>query len=108
MLKTTQKAGFNTLLLSFTLLFCSTANSQLMKFDAPLSQLYQNGLKSLAQGDSLAAFQSIQSAHFFDPNENDIAYHFHVLAVALDKEFAIENATSWLEKNKNISFKIEF
>ena len=45
------KASAILLLLSFSLLFWTPASSQLMKFDAPLSQLYQNGLKSLQQGD---------------------------------------------------------
>lgn len=66
--KTHQKASPILLLLNFTLLFTAPVSSQLMHFEAPLSQLYQNGLKSLQQGDSLAAYQTIQSAHFFEPN----------------------------------------
>jgi len=66
MLKTNQKATTTTLLLCFLLLFNSSVSSQVMKFDAPLSQLYQNGLKSLQQGDSLIAYQTIQSAHFLN------------------------------------------
>jgi outer membrane protein assembly factor BamD (BamD/ComL family) len=78
MLKTYSKASSILLLLSFTLFFSSPASSQLMQFDAPLSQLYKNGVKSLQQGDSLSAYQTIQSAHFFEPNNIDIAFHFHL------------------------------
>ncbi|MCE2656369.1 MAG: tetratricopeptide repeat protein [Sediminibacterium sp.] len=101
MLKTNSKASPISLLLCFTLFFSSSALSQLMQYDAPLSQLYQNGIKSLQQGDSLTAYQTIQSAHFFDPNNIDIAFHYHLLSVALDKENAIQKAQNWLSKNTN-------
>ena len=101
MLKTIPKASTITLLFSFLLLFCTPGSSQLMKFDAPLSQLYQNGLKSLQQGDSLIAYQTFQSAHFSEPNNVDIAFHYHLMSVALEKEFAIHNAENWLANNTN-------
>ena len=65
MLKTISKASPIPLLLCISLLFFTPVSSQLMKFDAPLGQLYQDGLKSLNQGDSLTAYQKVQSAHFF-------------------------------------------
>ncbi|MFZ4103578.1 MAG: tetratricopeptide repeat protein [Sediminibacterium sp.] len=101
MLKTTSKASANLLLLSCSLLLWTPASSQLMKLDAPLSQLYQNGLKSLQQGDSLSAYQTIQSAHFFEPTDIDIAFHYHVLSVALDQANAIPLAQNWLTNNTN-------
>ena len=101
MLKTNSKASPISLLLCFTLFFSSSALSQLMQYDAPLSQLYQNGIKSLQQGDSLTAYQTIQSAHFFEPNNIDIAFHYHLLSVALDKENAIQLAENWLTNNTN-------
>ena len=101
MLKHIKKASPILLLLNFTLLFTAPVSSQLMHFEAPLSQLYQNGLKSLQQGDSLAAYQTIQSAHYFDPNTVDIAFHYHLLSVALDKGFAVQQAENWLKNNSN-------
>ena len=101
MLKNYSKASSISLLLCFTLFFSTSASSQLMHFEAPLSRLYQNGVKSLQQDDSLTAFQTIQSAHFFDPNNNDIAFHYHLLSVALDKENAIQKAQNWLANNTN-------
>jgi hypothetical protein len=89
MLKINSKASPIPLLLCISLLFCAPVSSQLMKFDAPLHQLDQNGLKSLYQGDSLAAYQKIQSAHIFEPTNVDIAFHYHLLSVALDKINAI-------------------
>ena len=101
MLKTISKTSPIVLFFCFTLLFYTPVSSQLMKFDAPLSQLYQNGLKSLQHGDSLTAFQSIQSAHFFEPSNVDIAFHYHLLSVALDKANAIQQAENWLTNNTN-------
>ena len=101
MLKHIKKASPILLLLNFTLLFTAPVSSQLMHFEAPLSQLYQNGLKSLQQGDSLAAYQTIQSAHFFEPNAFDIAFHYHLLSVALDKAYAVQEAENWLTTNSN-------
>ena len=101
MLKTISKASPIPLLLCFTMLFCAPASSQLMKFDAPLHQLDQNGLKSLYLGDSLSAYQKIQSAHNFEPTNLDIAFHYHLLSVALDKANAIPVAENWLKNNTN-------
>jgi tetratricopeptide (TPR) repeat protein len=101
MLKTISKASTILLLLCFTLLFSTPVSSQLMQFNAPLSQLYQNGLKSLRQGDSLAAYQTIQSAYSFESKDVDIAFHYHLLSVALDKANAVHLAENWLTKNSN-------
>ena len=101
MLKTIKKASPILLLLNFTLLFTAPVSSQLMHFEAPLSQLYQNGLKSLMQGDSLTAYQTIQSAHVFEPNNIDIAFYYHLLSVALEKENAVQKAEFWLVNNSN-------
>ena len=101
MLKTISKACQSLLLLSFSLFISVPASSQLMKFDAPLSQQYQNGLKSLMQGDSLTAYQTIQSAHFFEPNNIDNAFYYHLLSVALEKENAVQHAEFWLKNNSN-------
>ncbi len=101
MLKTNSKARSILMLLCFSMVFCTSVSSQLLKFDAPLNQLYQNGLKSLQKGDSLAAYQTIQSAHFFEPNDADIAFHYHLLSVALDQTNAIPLAENWLTNNTN-------
>lgn len=101
MLKTIQKVTTKMLLLCMLLILSTQVSSQLMKFDAPLSQIYQDGLKSLQQGDSLAAYQMIKSAHFFEPQNTDIAFHYHLLSVALDKDHATFNATDWLINNNN-------
>ena len=101
MLKPNKKASPILLLLTCTLLFTVPVSSQLMHFEAPLSQLYQNGLKSLQQGDSLAAYQTIQSAHNFEPNNVDIAFYYHLLSVALDKDYAVMQAENWLKNNSN-------
>ena len=101
MLKIISKASPIPLLLCISLLFFTPVSSQLMKFDAPLSQLYQDGLKSLYQGDSLTAYQKVQSAHFFEPANGDMAFHYHLLSIALDKENAIQLAENWLTTNSN-------
>ena len=101
MLKTISKASPILLVLSISLLFFTPVSSQLMKFDAPLNQLDQNGLKSLYQGDSIAAYQKIQSAHLFDPTDEDIAFHYHKLSVALEKPYAVQHAENWLKNNSN-------
>ena len=101
MLKTIQKAFHKTLLLCVLLILNSQVSSQLMKFDTPLSQLFQEGLKSLQQGDSLTAYQSIQSAHNFEPQNVDIAFYHHLLSVALEKKYASTNALYWLTNNQN-------
>lgn len=101
MIKMIQKASIKVLLLSFSLICYINVSSQLTNFDIPLSQLYQNGLKSIQQGDSLAAYQTIQSVHFADPKNIDAAFHYHLLSVALEKESATLNATNWLTTNTN-------
>lgn len=101
MSKTISKASQSLLLLSFFLFLSETASSQLMKYVAPLNQQYENGLKSLMQGDSLTAYQTIQSAHFFEPTHIDNAFYYHLLSVALEKENAVQQANFWLKNNTN-------
>lgn len=101
MLKTIQQLSPIKWIVCITLFISAPVSSQLMHFEAPLSPIYQNGLKSLNQGDSLAAYQTIQSAHFFDPNDVDIAFRYHVLSLALDKANAQQNAENWLIRNTN-------
>ena len=101
MLKTNLKIMTKNLILGILLMLSNQVSSQLMKFEAPLNQLYQDGLKSLNNGDSLSAYQSIQSAHHFAPNNQDIAFHYHLLSVALEKKEATPIAKKWLESNKN-------
>ena len=101
MLKTIFKASSKSLLICLLLLFSHQVSSQLMKFEIPLSSLYQEGLKSLQQGDSLSAFASIQSAHNFEPHNSEIAFHYHLLSVALDKKYATINASKFLFTNTN-------
>lgn len=86
MLKTNLKIKTKNLILGILLMLSNQVSSQLMKFEAPLNQLYQDGLKFLNNGDSLSAYQSIQSAHHFAPNNQDIAFHYHLLSVALEKK----------------------
>lgn len=101
MLKTIQKLRSRNVLLCILMLMSLQVSSQLMKFEAPLNSLFQNGLNSLKQGDSLSAYQSIQSAYSFNPNETDIAFHYHALSIALDKPNAIVNVQNWLLSNNN-------
>jgi len=101
MLKTNHKVISKALLLSTLLFLSNHASSQIMKFDAPLSQLFQDGLKSLNNGDSLNAYHSIESAHHFSPNNADLSFYYHLLAVALEKKDATTNASKWLLNNKN-------
>ncbi len=101
MLNTNLQIKTRNLILGILLMLSNQVSSQIMKFDAPLNQLYQDGLKSLYNGDSLSAYQAIQSSHHFAPNNQDIAFHYHLLSVALEKNQATSIAKKWLEKNKN-------
>ena len=110
MFKSIQIASFKYLLLLIVFLYSTNVSSQLMQYKMPLHPLYQEGLEALRQGDSLSAYQAIQSAHFFDRNQVDIAYHYHVLSIALEKSGATENATQWLltQSNKIYHSRVNF
>ncbi len=110
MYKSIQLASAKYLLLPFVFLYSTSVSSQLMQYEQPLHPLYQEGLNYLKQGDSLNAYQAIQSAHFFDRNQVDIAYHYHLLSIALEKINASEKATKWLgnQSNKIYHSRINF
>ena len=101
MFKSIQLASVQYLLLPFVLLYSTSVSSQLMHYETPLHPLYQEGKHYLRQGDSLNAYLAIQSAHFFDRNQVDMAYQYHLLSIALEKLNASEKATLWLATQSN-------
>ena len=72
-----------------------------MKYEDPKYHLFEDGLKLLRQGDSLAAYQTIQAAHLLDPNDLDKSFYYQLLSIALEKQYAVNNATNWLFNNPN-------
>jgi len=76
----------------------------------PLNGLFEKGVQDLKQGDTIAAFQNIQSAYTFSPRTDDINYYYFALSLILDKPNAAAAATKWLSEtnNKIYSSRINF
>ena len=67
----------------------------------PLNGLFEQGVQALKQGDTIAAFQKIQSAYTFSPNQEDINYYYFSLSLILDKPNAANATEKWLSENNN-------
>ena len=71
----------------------------------PLDPVFQKGVHALQQGDTLAAFQYIQTAYHLKPNQEnikeDINYYYTYLSLVLQKPAAENLAISYLKSSNN-------
>jgi len=67
----------------------------------PMNALFKKGVQDLKQGDTIAAFQNIQSAYTFLPHQDDISFYYFSLLLILDKPNAAVAATKWLSETQN-------
>jgi len=76
----------------------------------PLNGLFEKGVQDLKQGDTIAAFQQIQSAYTFSPPTEDLSYYYLSLSLILDKPNAAAATSKWLSEtnNKIYSGRINF
>ena len=93
----------STSILLFTLIsFCSNFTyGQNAQINHPLNALFQKGVQDLKQGDTIAAFQNIQSAYTFSPHQEDISFYYFSLSLILDKPNAAIAASKWINETNN-------
>ena len=90
------------ILLFILINFCSIqAIGQSAQINHPFNALFQQGVQDLRQGDTIAAFQHIQSAYTFSTKQDDISYYYYSLLLILDKPNAAIAATNWLNETPN-------
>lgn len=94
------------------LIFVLHAKAQYTQNERSLDYVYQKGVYALHQGDTLTAFQYIESAYHFEAkqenskenNIEDINYYYTYLSLVLDKPRAENLAIQYLKSSKNIIF----
>jgi TolA-binding protein len=93
----------STSILLLTMITCCShfAYGQNAPKNHPLNVLFQKGVQDLRQGDTIAAFQNIQSAYTFSPAQEDISFYYFSLLLILDKPNAAVSATKWLGESNN-------
>ncbi|MFM1929395.1 MAG: hypothetical protein RL387_723 [Bacteroidota bacterium] len=91
----------------FTIVIISylPSQAQSVQYSNPLKDIFNKGMQALRQGDTLTAYQHIQSAYTFDEKKDDISYYYLALSLAQDKPFAPSLATAWIEKTNNRIYK---
>lgn len=67
----------------------------------PNQTAFEKGMFSLKLGDTLTAFQLIQSAYTFSEKNDNISYQYISLLLALQKPNAIVVANNWLTSTQN-------
>jgi len=82
-------------------IFFTSVNGQNEDHQNNINVIFEKGLQLLHQGDTLAAFQHIETAHTFSNEQEDISFYYHNLSLILDKSYAAEKATKWLATSKN-------
>lgn len=83
------------------LIFVFNASGQFSQYERPQESIFKKGLLALHQGDTLEAFQLIQSAYHFAPVQEDIRYHFVSLSLILQKPAAEKLAITYLSSTTN-------
>ena len=94
------------------LIFVLHAKAQYTQNERSLDYVYQKGVNALHQGDTLTAFQYIESAYHFEAkqenskenNIEDINYYYTYLSLVLEKPRAENLAIQYLKSSKNIIF----
>ena len=81
------------------------AQAQSSDFTNPMSTVFEKGLQSLNEGDTISAYQQIQSAYSFSKKEDQISFYYISLSLALDKPFAETLATKWIRSTNNTIYK---
>lgn len=77
------------------------ATAQNENFVKPVNKAFDKGLVALKLGDTLQAYQYIQTAQVFSDHPQEVDYYFHVLSLRLGKPNAEQNAKIWMAENKN-------
>jgi tetratricopeptide (TPR) repeat protein len=90
------------------LIFCSSFNSvfgQNEVNDQYKNANFEKGLQLLRQGDTLAAYQYINTANTFSKSNEALNFYYHNLSLFLDKANAGVNANNWIQNSNNRIFK---
>ena len=70
------------------------------------STMYFNkGLNALTLGDSLTAFQQFEQAYAFSSNNDQVTYYYLMLALHLEKSFAVPLAYHWINQTNNVIYQ---
>jgi tetratricopeptide (TPR) repeat protein len=84
------------LLLIVFLSFQQCIWAQNFSYQAAHENVYEKAVQALQNGDSIMAFQYLQSAHFYNAKNDEINYHYFSLALSLLKKNADKEAKTWL------------
>ena len=90
--------------LCILMIFVLHARAQYSHNETPLDPIFQKGINALHQGDTLAAFQYIQSAYHFKPKQEDISFYYTYLSLVLQKAPAENIAFYFLSTTHNKIF----
>jgi hypothetical protein len=96
-----KKEGVQFLLLFVLICNYSLVHAQTFDFTHPQEQNFEKGLMALKNGDSLTAYQYIQTAYHLPHQQQELDYYYHVLSLSLDKPKANEHAVVWLKLTNN-------
>lgn len=66
---------------------------------------FNKGLQALTLGDSLTAYQQFEQAYAFSNNNDQITYYYLMLALHLEKSFAVPLATHWMNQTSNVIYQ---
>ena len=83
------------------MIFVFQAKAQYSQNTSSLDPVFQKGVHALHQGDTLAAFQYIQTAFHLKPKQEDIIYYYTYLSLLLQKPAAENLAINYLKSSNN-------
>ena len=96
----------NSILLAFLMTFSVFAvKAQNAQYNNPVQDVFQKGIQALKQGDTLTAYQYIQSAYTFSDKQDEINYYYLSLSIALEKPYAEALTNNWIASTNNKIYK---
>ena len=99
MFKKSAISSFVIFLLTFS--FSVNVHGQNIASNQAAISSFEKGMEALHIGDTVLAFQYIQSAYAFDKGKEDIGFYFHKLSLIVERENAEQDAIKWLANCNN-------
>ncbi len=81
------------------------ASAQTSKADESAISSFNKGLHALTLGDSLTAYLQFEQAYGFSYKEDKITYYYLMMALHLQKAFAVPATLNWLKETTNVIYQ---
>lgn len=94
------------LIIGFCAIFIQLGvRAQVVSTQDKSSYFFNKGLQALTLGDSLTAYQQFEQAYGFSNNDDQVTYYYLMMALHLEKSFAVPLTIQWINQTSNVIYQ---